>query len=331
MVKLYNAKGDYENAYNLMTQYQAVSREIADKQNQRLVKDLELKYETLEKEKEIDKLQEDQLLQEAEIERQKTIKYAFLIGFLVLLIPIILLLVVYYQKLQTQSLLNTQQEAMNQQEVKNLLQTQELELAKNAISVQSKERGRIARELHDSIGGNLAGIKLKMNSLGDNKPEFRQILNQLDTTYNQVREISHSLIPEEFETTVFTDLLGDYIQTISEDSSLNLRFEAYPKDFLNTINVQLQVGLLNIIKELVTNAMKHSEAEEIIIQLTSPSNEKGIELIYEDDGIGFDLEKVNKGIGLNNMETRVAEFNGTISINTAKNRGTVISISIPQT
>lgn len=331
LVKLYNAKGDYKKAYGLMTQYQSVTREIADNQNQRLVKDLELKYDTLKKEKEIDKLQEDQILQEAEIERQKTIKHAFLIGFLVILVPIILLLIVYYQKLQTQSLVNKQQEALNQQEVKTLLQSQELDLAKNAIAVQSKERDRIARELHDSIGGNLAGIKLKMNSLGDHQPEFRQILNQLDATYDQVREISHSLIPKEFEASAFTDLVNNYIQNIKEDASVDLRFEAFPKDAINAIIVPIQVALFNIVKELVTNALKHAKAEEVSIQLTSPSNENSIELIYEDDGIGFNLNDENKGIGLNNIETRVADFKGTMSINTAINRGTVISISLPKT
>lgn len=330
LVKLYNAKHDYKNAYSLMTQYQRVNREIADKQNQRLVKDLELKYETLKKEKEIDKLQEDQIIQEAEIERQKTIKHAFLIGFLVVLIPIILLLIVYYQKLQTQSLLNKQQEAINQQEVKTLLQSQELELAKNAIAVQSKERDRIARELHDSIGGNLAGIKLKMNSLGDHQPEFRQILNQLDTTYNQVREISHSLIPKEFEASAFTDLVNNYIQNIKEDVSVNLHFDAFPTDAINAIESPVQVALFNIIKELITNALKHANAEEVSIQLTSLIEERSIELIYEDDGIGFDLNDKVKGIGINNIETRVSDYNGTISIDTAKNRGTVISISLPQ-
>jgi len=314
-----------------MTQSRSINSAIIENQNQRLIKDLELKYETLKKEKKIDKLQEDQLVKEAEINRQKTIKYAFLIGFLVLLVPIILLLIVYYQKLQTQSLLNIQQESINQQEVKNLLQAQELELAKNAISVQAKERDRIARELHDSIGGNLAGIKLKMNSLGDHKPEFRQILNQLDTTHNQVRDISHSLIPKEFETTAFTNLIYNYIKNISQNSSIDLSFEVFPKDVINAIDAQLQVAIFNMIKELVTNALKHANAKEIIIQLTAPSEEKSIELIYEDDGVGFDLDKVKKGIGINNIETRVADFNGTISINTAINRGTVISISIPQT
>ena len=330
LVQLYSAKKDYENAYALMTQYQNVSKTIAENQNQRLIKDIELKYETLKKEKEIDKLQEDQLLKLAEIDRQKTIKYAFLIGFIIILIPIVLLLIVYYQKLQTQSLLNQQQEAINQQEVKTLLQSQELELAKNAISVQAKERDRIARELHDSIGGNLAGIKLKINSIESDQPEFRQILNQLDTTYEQVREISHSLIPKEFESTALTDLIRNYIHNISKDVAINLRFETYANDSINSIKVELQVTLFNIIKELVTNALKHASATEITIQLTSHSDANTIELIYEDDGVGFDKNQVKKGIGLNNIETRVANSNGTLSINTAVNRGTVISISIPQ-
>ncbi len=330
LVKLYNAQEDYKNAYNLITQYQRVSREIDNNQNERLVKDLELKYETLKKEKEISQLQEDQLLKEAEIERQKTIQYAFLIGFLVILIPIILLLIVYYQKLQTQSLLNAQQEAINQQEVKTLLQSQELDLAKNTIAVQSKERDRIARELHDSIGGNLAGIKLKMNSLFDQQPEFKQILSLLDTTYNEVREISHSLIPKEFEGSAFTDLVSNYIYNINEDSTVNMRFEAFPSDEVNAMAIGLQVSLYNIIKELVTNALKHAQAKAINVQITSFEEDQTIELLYEDDGVGFDVNLLKKGIGLKNMEKRVTTFKGTMSIDSTPNRGTVISISLPQ-
>jgi len=137
-------------------------------------------------------------------------------------------------------------------------------------------------------------------------------------------------VPKAFETNRFTDLVKHYVQNISEDVSVNLSFETYPDKRINTLDVQLQATLFNIIKELVTNAIKHAQAQDINIQLTFPFEEKSIELIYEDDGIGFDLNKVNKGIGLHNMETRVSEVKGIMSINTAKNRGTVISISIPQ-
>lgn len=330
LVQLYNAKGDYQNAFNLMTQYQTVSKTIAEKENQRLVRDLEFKYETLQKEKEIDNLQEDQLVKQAEIERQKTIKYAFLIGFVIILIPVILLLIVYYQKLQTQSLLNSQKEAINKQEVKSLMQSQELSLAKNTILVQKKERDRIARELHDSIGGNLAGIKLTMNSLGDTHPDFKKILHQLDTTYEQVREISHSLIPKAFEDSNFTELVKNYIQNFNQDSKVNLSFSAYPSAIINDLDANLQVTLFNIIKELITNAFKHADASEIEMQLTFHSEEQSLEFIYEDDGSGFNVEQTNKGIGLKNLQSRVKAFNGTFSINSTVNRGTVITLSIPQ-
>ncbi|MBC2845761.1 tetratricopeptide repeat-containing sensor histidine kinase [Winogradskyella flava] len=330
LVKLYSAKKDYENAYALITQYQGVSRTIRENQNQRVIKDLELKYETLQKEKAISQLQEDQILKQAEIERQKTIKYAFLIGFLVILIPVILLLVLYYQKLQTQSLLNEQQEAIKEQEMKSLLQSQELELAKNAMSVQLKERDRIARELHDSIGGNLAGIKLKMNSTNKDDSGFEQILRELDTTYDQVREISHSLIPKSFDVSAFTDLVKRYIDDLNKDAISNLEFNAYPEQSINSIDIALQVALFNIIKELITNALKHANANDISIQVTEYAEDDSISLIYEDDGLGFDTNSDFKGIGLSNIESRVNQFDGNLSINSAKGNGTVISINIPK-
>ncbi|MEL6485031.1 MAG: hypothetical protein AAFP96_09325, partial [Bacteroidota bacterium] len=99
--KTYEKKGDYQNAYNLMTQYLAVSNRIEREQNSELVQELEVKYQTLRKENQILALKEAQLEKENEIDRQTTIKKAFLYGFLVILVPILALLYVYYQKLQT--------------------------------------------------------------------------------------------------------------------------------------------------------------------------------------------------------------------------------------
>ncbi|WP_231891965.1 sensor histidine kinase, partial [Tenacibaculum ovolyticum] len=275
-------------------------------------------------------LQEDQVKKETEIEYQKTIKYSILIGFFIILIPIILFLIVYYQKLQTQSLLNKQQEALRQKEMTSILQAQELELIKNTIIVQNKERDRIARELHDSIGGNIAGIKLQMNNLIDSNPEVSSLLEQLEKTYQHVRDISHSLIPDEFKENNFTVLVKNYIATLNQNNTVLINFEAYPEKTVNALNYTLQSNLLNIIKELITNAFKHANAVEIDLQISILKNENSIELLYEDDGIGFDLEKTNKGIGIQNIEHRVKIFKGVFSIDSALNRGTVITISIPQ-
>ncbi|SFU45356.1 Signal transduction histidine kinase [Pustulibacterium marinum] len=330
LTRLYVAKKDYKNAYGLMTQNQVLNREIASKQNQRLVKDIETKYETLKKERAIDALQKEQLQKEAEIDRQKTIKNAFLIGFLVILIPIILLLVLYYQKLQTQSLLNQQQEAMNKQEVESLLQKQELDLVKTAMEAQNKERGRIARELHDSIGGNLAGIKLKMHTLPQEDQEMHTLIQQVDSTYEQVREISHSLLPKAFKEKAFTKLIAHYVDDIAKHQNFTIHFQSFPEAAINTIDPAIQVVLFNIIKELMTNAVKHAAAQQINLQVSVVPEEESIELLYEDDGKGFDTEKSAQGIGLKNIIYRVETLHGTLAIDSAPQRGTVVSISIPK-
>lgn len=330
LVQLYVEKKDYKNAYSLMTQYASINYRIATKQNAGQVRELEFKYESLKKEREIQDLQKTKLKKQSEINRQKTIKNAILIGFLILLVPIILLLVVYYQKLQAQSELNKQQEIVNQQEMQAVLQSQELKLAKTAIAAQREERHRIAQELHDSIGGNLAAIKLKMNGLPTGNQLSAELMAQLDKTYEQVREISHSLIPKEFKEQAFTDLVGEYIRNLDQDQQVDIQFNAYPEGEINKLDEKFLVTLFNMIKELVTNAMKHAKANQIEIQLSFLSEEKSISLLYEDDGLGFDPEKTKKGIGLKNLQKRVRDLNGTLALNSRLQHGTVISINFPQ-
>ena len=335
LVSVYVSKGNYKNAYSLKTQLDGVNRKIISGQNKRFIRDLEFKYETLKKEKKIHTLQENQIDNKLEIEYQKTVKYSILIGFLIILVPVILLLIVYYQKLQTQSLLSKQKEILGQKEMKSVLQTQELGLFKNTIMTQNKERDRIARELHDSIGGNIAGIKLQMTNLVERnpEPEMSSLLIQLEKTYQHVRDISHSLIPKEFKENNFTYLIKNYIASLKQNNnSVVIIFEAYPEKALNTLNYTLQSNLFNIIKELITNAFKYANATEIALQISILEFEEGnsIEFIYEDDGIGFDIKNTRKGIGILNIKHRVKSFNGLFSIDSAFNRGTVITISIPK-
>lgn len=326
LARLYVDKGDYKNAYNLKTQYNYVSRKIANEQNEKEVKDLEIRYETLQKEKTISALEVEQLVKENEIKKQKTIKYLILIGFLILLIPIISFLVVYYQKLQAQSKLNVQQKKINEQEVTSLLQTQQLELAKASMQAQNEERGRIARELHDSIGGNLGAIKLQMSRDKENINTL--IMEQLDKTYEQVREISHSLVPKEFSEQMFTDLLDRYISNFSKGQSFEVIFAPLNSEGINDLSERLQISVFNMIKELLNNAYKYAQASQIDVQLNYDEDQQTLDLLYEDNGKGFDITKTPKGIGLNNLSERVKEYNGMIHIDSAINRGTVISISL---
>ncbi|SMC32712.1 tetratricopeptide repeat-containing sensor histidine kinase [Cellulophaga tyrosinoxydans] len=320
---------DYENAYAAMTQLIGIIREISTKQQQAIIRELEIQYETLEKEKEINTLEEDKLLKEAELKRQKTIKNAFLIGFLIILIPIIALLFVYYQKIQTQSELAKKQEEYNTEKVKSLLQEQELNLIKASMDGQDEERKRIAQELHDSIGGNLAGIKLQLSSLAQNSPALKTINNQIDETYQLVRDISHTLIPKKFKQNAFTDLVKEFANSITKSDKILVDFYPHPVDEINKIDENLQMELFKILQELMTNTLKHAEATKVNIHLNLIENE--LSLLFEDNGKGFNALELVDGIGLGNIKSRIKKLNGTFNIDSSKNRGTVIAMEFPLT
>jgi signal transduction histidine kinase len=325
--KCFARKDDYKNSYAIMTQLYNVERQIKEKQQRAIIKELEVQYETIEKEKAITSLKEDQLLKEAELSRQKTIKNAFLIGFLIILIPIIALLVVYYQKLQTQSELTKKQEEINTQKVQSLIQEQELNLIKASIEGQDEERKRIAQELHDSIGGNLAGIKLQLSSISAGSETLKNINGQIDETYQLVRDISHTLIPKKFKQNAFTDLVEEYTNSISRTSPLNISFHPHPKETINKIDERIQVELFKILQELTTNALKHAQASKIDVHLNLFEDE--LSLLFEDNGKGFETSKLVEGIGLSNIKSRINNLNGNLHIDSFENRGTVITIDIP--
>ncbi len=323
----YQAKGDYENAYNLMTHYVSVSDEITKQQNSEAIRELEVKYQTLKKENQIFELKEQQLAKQSEIERQKTIKRAFLYGFLVVLIPIVALLFVYYQKLQAQSKLNTQEKELNSQKIASLLNEQELNLTKASLKAQQNERRRIAEQLHDSIGGNLAGIKLQLANSEPTAHFNTTIIEQVNETYELVRDISHNLVPKKFVQNAFVLLLEEYIEKIKSNSALNVSFSAYPEDKINNLPEPLKIALYQIIQELFTNTIKHANATTIEIHLSLL--EGVLQLLYEDDGIGFETTKLKKGIGLQNIESRLRQLAANIVLDSALQRGTAITIEIP--
>ena len=310
---IYAKNKDFQNAYNLMTQHVRVTNEILTNQNKEIVKEMEIKYQTLQKEKEINK--------------QRTIKKAFLIGFLVILIPVIALLFVYFQKLKTQLALNKSQEKVNSQKVHGLIKDQELNLIKATMDGQNKERKRLAKELHDSIGGNLASIKLQLYGNNHNGELQTKIIPQIDQTYNQVRDISHNLASKKFQNNGLSKLVKEYVSNIQQIDNQVIYYNPYREEEINEIENPLKEELFKILQELLTNALKHAKADRIDIYLNA--HETSLQLLFEDNGIGFKTDTTAEGIGFKNIKNRLSPFFGSMVIDSALDRGTVINIEIP--
>ena len=314
------------NNLKLKQEIEKKESEIAKKESQNKI--LAFQRESEKRSNEINLLKKDQELKQSSINREKSIKNTILYSFLIILFPIIGLLILYYQKLQTQSQLNEKQKEVNKQKIESLIKDQELELVKANLDGQDKERKRIAQELHDSIGGNLAAIKLQLNNFVKEQKALSIINDQIDDTYQQVRDISHTLIPKKFRNNNFCDILEEYLTKIGQASNLSTSFSAYPKKSINNLDENIQVEVFKIIQELITNTIKHAQAKTIELQLNY--REHQLNILFEDDGQGFDASENSIGLGLKNIISRIKNISGTINLDSTIGRGTIINIEIEE-
>lgn len=302
-----------------------LQKAIIAKQNENQV--LQLQNGVQKRKNEIILLKEKEALKVLELDREKTIKYIVLVAFFILLVPTIGLLIIYYQKLQAQGLLNLKEKEINEQRVNSLKKDQELKLIKASVRGQDQERKKIAQEMHDSVGGNLAAIKLQFSQLSNHPDKLKLIYRQLDDTYEQVRNLSHNLLPKNIRENDFVFLIQEYMNTVEEASELTTNISFFDEAKINLLDKILQNELFSIFQELTTNTLKYAKATTIDIQFDLLN--ECIFFVYEDDGVGFDLSKTTLGIGLTNIKNRVENYNGTLHIDSKLKRGTSINIEIP--
>lgn len=279
------------------------------------------------KETEVQKLKYEK--EQAILKQKNTIKNFAIAGAGILIVVAFGMVVLYQQKLKTAELLRIKTEEISKQEIYQIIREQEI-LALNAnLEGQEKERKRIAQELHDGIGGNLASIKLSLANLvteaSDNS--LKSIVNSVDKTYKEVREISHNLLPSNLYKSTFIRLINSYIDNFLSKTNIAVNFAAFPEDELNNLSGDIKVELYRIIQELMNNIVKHAQATSVEVQLSF--RDQLVNLMVEDNGIGFDINKLHMGIGLRNIKSRVQGLSGEINIDSSPSKWTLVNIEIP--
>lgn len=194
------------------------------------------------------------------------------------------------------------------------------------------ERRRLSQDLHDGLGVSLAAMKMKANLMemranGDEKNAWREIMTDLETTYEELRRISHNLPPKSLFRTGMHSALEEVLQrTRILRPELNVNY--YNNLPLKRLSQQAEINLFRITLELFNNALKHSEATQLSIQWLA--HEKEIVLIVEDNGKGFHTGKYSgEGIGLSNVRNRLTVLGGQLSIDSQPGHGATLVIRIP--
>ncbi|MCP9769330.1 sensor histidine kinase, partial [Lacihabitans sp. LS3-19] len=224
-------------------------------------------------------------------------------------------------------LIEVQQLSLEKQET---LQKQNAELQAALLKGQTIERQRVAADLHDNLGSTLSALWLNVDMIDKSKmnteeKEIHQNLREnLEKAYNDVRLLSHNLLPEEFEKQGLVPTLQGFVRKISKNSKI--RFDLQIDEGFGRVDNKIEFELYSICLELVNNIVKHSKATEAKIELSR--TERQISLKVSDNGIGtFDNE--SDGKGMKNVKARVESLNGTWDLVSKENEGTNSQINIP--
>lgn len=229
---------------------------------------------------------------------------------------------------------NQRERRRQRQIIKGLTQNLELNYVNARLEGQQAEKKILGRDLHDRIGAMMATLKWRYEAIGEKlneTPEAQQMIREANhtfgTIYQELRSISHQLESE--GSTEKVELVAT-LQQLCADISKSGKLEAafYVHGLEGRLDYKTELNLLQIIREIVANALKHSEARHLTIQLTKL--DQHLTLMVEDDGKGFDPHQHRQGAGMRHLEERVAALGGTIQIDSVKNEGvtTIIEISL---
>ena len=319
----------FEKAHTYLNRYSLLNDSISDKSMIESLNNLTVKHQSDENKKKNEILELEKKYAEKENVQQRYTLYVLLIILGLVLILFYYMIRFYTQKIKNEKIITDQNEEISNQKINKLESELKIKSMESMIDGQEKERERIAQDLHDSLGGMLSSIKLQFENtkvkLDQNHPELNKTSRLLDNAVEEVRNISRNLQPSALARLGLIAALKDLINRYDDD--------AYPEIFLQYYNMPedldnlKSLAIYRVIQELLNNSLKHANANEILIELSKDGEELLVQ--YEDDGVGFDVEKGYRGLGLENIKSRINYLKASISFDSEKNKGTSVLIHVP--
>ena len=319
--------GNIDKAFQYQKQFIIISDSVKKEKVQRQMNETEVKYQSEKKQKEILQLQKDKLAQSLSIKKKSTLNY-FLIGSLAALVIVGFL---GYRNLRHRQQLAKQQDELQQQRIRELEKDKQLVAVDSMLQGQEEERSRLAKDLHDGLGGLLSGVKFSLSNMKDNliiTPDnmtvFERSLDMLDTSIKELRRVAHNMMPELLTKFGLDEALKEYCNSINATNLLSVKYQSIGMS--TRIEKSAEIIIYRIIQELLNNIMKHAAAKEATVQLIK--EEGRLSIIVEDDGKGFDtaLIKNSKGAGLTSIKSRVDYLKGQLDIHSEAGKGTLVNI-----
>lgn len=195
-----------------------------------------------------------------------------------------------------------------------------------------EERKHLSRELHDSVGQLLTGVGLQLRALKSSPLPPEEMRNQLDEVcrmnaeaLRHVRDLAMGLRPALLDDVSLVTAIEWQARQFSRQTGIDASLEASGE--IEKLPEAHRTCIYRCVQEALTNCSKHAQAKSIRIGVRASGGT--VNVTIEDDGIGFDFAKSARGLGLLGMRERVADVNGTLSVNSRAQRGTAVILEIP--
>lgn len=321
----YSQLGDYQNAYVYAQEYITLKDSINIDEAKKKITEIEMKYEAAKKETAIIELQKNNELQKASIQQKSTMNMALIGGCMFSVLVAGLL----YRNYQNKNNLLWQKEALHQQQINEMKKERKIAVMESVLKGQEEERSRLAKDLHDGVGGLLSGVKLSISGMTgnvilseENAMMFDKVIRQLDQSISELRRVSHNMMPEALLKFGLAETLRNYCDHINFTGKLHVRFQAIGLE--GRMDQNSEIIIYRIFQELLNNVIKHANAQQVLVQLTQENSR--FTLTVEDDGKGFDINGSFAGAGLSNIKSRAAYLNGTVDVVSKEGEGTSVHL-----
>ncbi len=314
LASYHERRSDYQRAFSEYINYNTVKDSIYNREKMQAITNYQFQYETEKKEQQIEILSRETAIQQLKL-KQGTLWLIIIAGAL----SAASIMIYLWQ---------------NRRKIRIEAQLQR-DAAQQVLQAEERERRRIATDLHDGVGQMLSVALLNLNQSLEDIPQNTEVRKSaekayslLSESYDEMRSISHQMMPNALLKAGLASSIREFVEKI-DGPKIKVQLDIIGLG--DRLDEQTETILYRSIQEAVNNVVKHAGANKLILQLIK--DEEGITVTIEDNGKGFDTQKIAQfnGIGLRNIFSRIALINGTVDIDSAPGKGTLFVIHIPNT
>lgn len=316
--KLYFTQSKIREAEDYYYKYDSLQSAANLKELNFYIEDLGIRYETEKKENLLK-------LQHAQLKQKNNLIYFLGTGAIALLVISLLSYRNYRHR-----------QKLQQAKIDELETEKQLAATAAVLKGEEQERTRLAKDLHDGLGGMLSGIKYSLSSMKgnlvmtpDNVQAFERSIDMLDSSIKEMRRVAHNMMPEILLKYGLDAALKEFCSEIDSSGIIQVNYQAVGVDNL-IMEQTTAVTIYRIVQELVNNVLRHANAQNVLVQLHQYAQEKLLAVTVEDDGTGFDTGILNRsgGIGWQNIQNRVEFLKGRVDTQSSPGKGTSVMIEI---